>query len=54
MKGVAMNRLQKLAYAGFALAPAGLPVMGAPVTLSEIQDRIQTVAQYLSLVWLSR
>jgi len=45
-----MNKLQKLAYAGFALAPAGLPVTGSPVTLSEIQDRIQTIAQFLIVV----
>ena len=45
-----MNKLKNLAYAGFALVPAGLPVTGAPVTLSEIQDRIQTVAQFLIVV----
>lgn len=45
-----MNRLKQLAYAGIALAPPGLPVTGAPVTLSEIQDRIQTVAQFLIVV----
>ncbi len=49
-KGVAMNRLKQLAYAGFALAPAGLPVTGAPITLSEIQDRIQTIAQFLIVI----
>ncbi len=45
-----MNKLQKLAYAGIALVPAGLPVTGSPITLSEIQDRIQTVAQFLIVV----
>ena len=41
---------QKLAYAGFALVPAGLPVQGAPITLSEIEGRIQTIAQFLIVV----
>jgi hypothetical protein len=45
-----MNKLQKLAYAGFALVPAGLPVGGTPVTLSEIQGRIQQIAQFLIVV----
>jgi membrane-associated HD superfamily phosphohydrolase len=45
-----MNRLKNLAYAGIALVPASLPVTGTPVTLSEIQDRIQTVAQFLIVV----
>lgn len=47
-----MNRLKQLAYAGFALVPAGLPVSGAPITLSEIQDRITTVAQFLIVISL--
>ncbi|MFH1230122.1 MAG: hypothetical protein V1709_01355 [Planctomycetota bacterium] len=45
-----MNRLKQLAYAGIALVPPGLPVTGAPITLSEIQARIQTVAQFLIVV----
>ena len=46
-----MNRFQKLAYAGLAVLPnPGLPVGGAPITLSEIQDRIQTIAQFLIVV----
>lgn len=46
-----MNRIQKLAYSGLAVLPnAGLPVTGAPVTLSEIQDRIQQVAQFLIVI----
>jgi len=45
-----MNRFKQLAYAGIALAPPGLPVTGAPITLAEIQDRIQTVAQFLIVV----
>jgi magnesium-transporting ATPase (P-type) len=46
-----MNRFQKLAYAGLAVLPnASLPVGGAPVTLSEIQDRIQQIAQFLIIV----
>lgn len=45
-----MNRLKQLAYAGFALAPAGLPVTGTAVTLSEIQDRIQSIAQFLIVI----
>mgnify|MGYP001599278455 CR=1 FL=1 len=45
-----MNRLKQLAYAGFALVPPGLPVTGAPITLSEIQARIQTIAQFLIVV----
>src|SRR5258708_17559365 len=46
-----MNKIQKLAYAGLAVLPqAGLPVTGAPITLSEIQDRIQQVAQFLIVI----
>jgi hypothetical protein len=46
-----MNKLQKLAYAGLAVLPnPGTPVSGAPVTLSEIQDRIQQVAQFLIVI----
>jgi len=45
-----MNKLKQLAYAGIALAPAPLPITGAPITLAEIQDRIQTVAQFLIVV----
>ncbi|MBP9822258.1 MAG: hypothetical protein KBC81_02340 [Candidatus Pacebacteria bacterium] len=45
-----MNRIKNLAYAGIALVPAGLPVTGAPITLAEIQDRIQQVAQFLIVV----
>lgn len=45
-----MNRLQKLAYAGFALNPAGLPLTGTAVNLTEIQNRITQVAQFLIVV----
>lgn len=45
-----MNRLQKLAYAGFALAPATLPVSGQAVTLSVTQDLVQRVAQFLIVI----
>ncbi len=46
-----MNKIQKLAYSGLAVLPnAGLPVTGAPVTLSEIQDRIQQIAQFLIVI----
>ena len=46
-----MNRIKNLAYAGLAVLPnPGLPVGGAPVTLSEIQDRIQQIAQFLIII----
>ena len=45
-----MNRIKQLAYAGFALVPPGLPVSGAPITLSKIQDRIQQIAQFLIVI----
>lgn len=45
-----MNKLKQLAYAGFALVPAGLPVGGQPVTLSVAQDLIQRVAQFLIVI----
>ena len=45
-----MNRFKQLAYSAVALAPAGLPVTGTPVTLTEIQDRIQQAAQFLIIV----
>ena|SRR5436190_12432699 len=46
-----MNRIQKLAYAGLAVLPnPNLPVNGAPITLSEIQDRIQQIAQFLIII----
>ena len=47
-----MNRLQKLAYAGFALVPPAPPsgVTGGAVTLGGIQDILQSVAQFLIIV----
>jgi len=46
-----MNRFKQLAYAGLAVLPnPGLPVSGAPVTLSEVQDRIQQIAQFLIII----
>lgn len=46
-----MNRIKNLAYAGLALLPNSLPQQaGAPLTLSEIQGRIQQVAQFLIVV----
>jgi magnesium-transporting ATPase (P-type) len=46
-----MKKLQNLAYAGLAVLPnAGLPVQGTPITLSEIQSRIQQIAQFLIII----
>ena len=45
-----MNRFQKFAYAAIALSQPGLPVGGQPVTLSEIQDRITQIAQFLIVI----
>ena len=48
-----MNRFKNLAYAGLAVLPnPGLPVSGAPVTLSEIQARITQIAQFLIVISL--
>jgi hypothetical protein len=46
-----MKKLQNLAYSLVAVLPnAGLPVTGTPITVSEIQQRIQDVAQFLIIV----
>lgn len=46
-----MNRIKQFAYAGLAVLPnANLPVTGSPVTLSEVQDRIQQAAQFLIVI----
>ena len=47
-----MNKLQKLAYAGFALVPPAPPggVTGSAWTLDSISDMLQTVAQFLIYV----
>jgi hypothetical protein len=46
-----MNRIKNLAYAGLAVLPGGsLPVNGAPITLSEVQDRITQIAQFLIVI----
>ena len=47
-----MNKLQKLAYAGFALVPPAPPggVTGSAWTLDSISDMLQTIAQFLIYV----
>jgi len=42
-----MNKLKKYAY---AIIPAGPPLSGTPITLSEIQGRIQQIAQFLIVI----
>ena len=42
-----MNRLKKFAY---AIIPAVPPVQGRPIDLSEIQGRIQQIAQFLIVI----
>lgn len=46
-----MKNIKQLAYAGLAVLPnPGLPVTGTPVTLSEVQGRIQQIAQFLIVI----
>lgn len=46
-----MKKLQNLAYAMVAALPnPGVQIGGAPITLSEIEGRIQTVAQFLIVI----
>ncbi len=46
-----MNRIKQLAYAGLAILPNSVPQQaGVPITLSEVQDRIQQIAQFLIIV----